>query len=317
MVSPWKVSSACLAVLVLIFALKPNILGYFIYPNKEAIAKRCIEYINANLVQPGTEAKLVRVEEVSGVYRIVTEYLGQEIPVYATKDGNLLFISALNLTQSVERKEFDAPDSDRPGVDLFVMSFCPYGNMAEDAMKPVVELLGKKAEFRVRYIVGLSQEQETNAFEIQGSKGKYYVSSLHGTNEAWADAVEACIQKHYPQSFWEFLVRMNERCTPVYRDLGKLNECWNGIAKELKIDSSKVEQCAKGDEALQMLAEDSKLAEQWKVRGSPTLIINGASYDGPRTPEAFKRAVCSGFSKPPAECKQELAGVAEAPQGRC
>ncbi|MBR9680180.1 MAG: hypothetical protein GOU99_03980, partial [Candidatus Altiarchaeota archaeon] len=46
-----------------------------------------VSYLNNNLVSPGTEASLVSVIDLGAVYQVTTEYQGNQIPVFATKDG--------------------------------------------------------------------------------------------------------------------------------------------------------------------------------------------------------------------------------------
>ena len=47
---------------------------------------------------------------------------------------------------------FEAKKSDKPEFQFYVMSFCPFGNDAEDVIKPVFDLLGKSADIRPQYI---------------------------------------------------------------------------------------------------------------------------------------------------------------------
>ena len=61
-------------------------------PSKDVIGQKAIDYINRNLVREGTSATLVSVEDMGDVYKVTTEYQGQQIPVYVTKDGRFLFL---------------------------------------------------------------------------------------------------------------------------------------------------------------------------------------------------------------------------------
>ena len=46
----------------------------------------------------------------------------------------------------------DLVKADKPKVELFVMSHCPYGTQAEKGMIPVVELLKDKISFEVKFV---------------------------------------------------------------------------------------------------------------------------------------------------------------------
>ena len=320
----WKSLSLILG-LALILLLFANLTGRFceiqnFQIDKEEIAQKALDYINQNLVQPGTSASLVSVEEESGVYKIVTKYLGREIPVYVSKDGKFLFLQGIDMNQKVEKKssqEFDAPDSEKPKVELYVMAFCPFGNQAENAMLPVVELLNGKADFRLRYIVNVYETQVSGALPIFTNGKTYYIDSLHGPGEAWEDLVELCVQKYYPTlTFWKFVVSVNQNCSSAYRDINQLNECWQSIAKNSGIDVNKIINCANSTEGLQLILQDTQLTQKLGVTGSPTLFINGERYYGARTPNSFKEAVCSGFIQEPKECEETLSEEGSV-QGAC
>jgi protein-disulfide isomerase len=321
----WK--SLCLVLgLALILLLFANFTGRFyelqvFQIDKDEIARKTLDYINKNLVQPGTSASFVSVEEESGVYKIVTKYLGNEIPVYVTKDGKFLFLQGIDMTKKVEERtpqQFDAPDSEKPTVELYVMSFCPYGNQAEDAMLPVIELLKEKADFRLRYIVNVYENEVPRSLPILADGKTYYIDSLHGPSEAWENLVELCVQKYYPTlTFWKFVVSVNQNCSSIYRDINQLNECWQSIAKNFEIDVNKIIVCANSTDGLQLILEDTKLTQKLGVTGSPTLFINGERYYGARTPNAFKEAVCSGFIQRPAECEETLSSEEGSVHGSC
>jgi len=54
---------------------------------------------------------------------------------------------------------FKPNKTDKPEVKFFVMSFCPYGNQAEEGLKPVAGLLGDKVSWQPYYIVNKISQQ--------------------------------------------------------------------------------------------------------------------------------------------------------------
>jgi glutaredoxin len=196
--------------------------------------------------------------------------------------------------------------SSRPSTEMFVMSFCPFGVQAENAMDPVVGLLGTKADFKVRYIA-----------TVQGTTVDS-VKSLHGLPEAKEDLRQLCIAKDYPQELWPYLVEVNARCYPVYKNATQLELCQKNVTATRGIDNQKIETCAGGSEGLALLSADEAITQNYKVTGSPTLIMNGQRYSGLRTAEAFKQGICARFETPPAECSVNLsAQVVAASTGSC
>ena len=185
---------------------------------------------------------------------------------------------------------------ERPVVDLYVMSFCPYGPQAETAMVPVVNLLGSTADIRIRYITTVS-----------GSTADT-VTSLHGPAEAQEDLRQICIQNISPEQFWNYLAQFDAQCYPASTNADTQKACWMNASTQAGINTAQIETCASGPQGIALLKTDESDANQNGATGSPTLIINGVTYNGARTPEAYKQAICNSFTTVPAECNTTLSG---------
>lgn len=282
-------------------------------------------YANANLISASNASTLTSVTERNGMYYIVTSSKARDYGFYATKDCNLLFINPYNLKGNatpvvvLSPKSTSSPTSvsspkpttsptpvpepvksSRPSVELFVMSFCPFGVQAENAMDPVVGLLGTKADIKVHYIATVNGDSLDS------------VKSLHGLPEAKEDLRQICIAKYYPQNLWSYLMDVNAQCYPVYKNATQLEFCQKNVTATLGIDNQKIEICASGSEGLALLKGDEAITKNLKITGSPTLIMNGQKYVGQRTAEAYKQAICARFETPPAECSMNLSDLAVA-----
>ncbi len=314
-VNPWIISTLILLIILAILLAYPSMTGRVVSTDGtrptvsgDEVANKAVDYINKYILAGQGTASFTSVEEKDGLYNIKLNIAGRVYDSYATMDGTLLFPSAVDLTETPELPEqqeqptgtFDAPDAERPEVDLYVMSFCPFGKQAEDAMEPVIGLLGDKADIKIRFIAN-----------VQGDDVES-VQSLHGIEEAKEDLRQICVMKNYDQeTFWSYLNEINENCFSIYRDSEKMDACWKEAAEKFDIDIEKIETCAYGSEGLDLLKADGELTEQYGVSGSPTLIINGERYSGGRTPEAFKQGICSGFETEPEECSETLEAAAE------
>jgi len=267
-------------------------------------ANTTMSYINDNLVLPNSTASLVSIEETKGMYVINTSYQAKTASVYMTKDCALLFMNPLSLdtpvpTPAVTQTPTQAPKkSARPVVDLYVMSFCPYGVQAETAIGPVVDLLGSKADIRIRYIT------TNDGTTVQS------VQSLHGPSEAQEDLRQLCIRKESPDLYWKYLDLFNTRCYPVWQNATQLQSCRENVTATLGIRLADSEACAFGSDGLGLLKADELDAKKYSATASPTLFINGVKYAGARTPEAFKTAMCASFETAPAECATNLSSSA-------
>jgi glutaredoxin len=287
----------------------------------QVCGQKAIAYVNNNLVPQGSSAEMGSVQETNGVYEITTRYRGSVISLYATKDCQVLFTNAIRIgslsdcntatgnciPSSAESTATQvAPvKSARPSVELYVMSFCPYGVQAENAFKPVADLLGTTADIRVRYIATVQGDSISS------------VQSLHGNAEATEDIRQLCLAKYAPEKYWDYLAAFNARCYPVWNDPARLSQCTENVTATLGIPMKAVDQCLSGNEGLGLLRTDEARTISTGSTSSPTLIINGQRYSGPRTPEAFKQAVCSHFDTQPKACDTVLTSQAAGVSGSC
>jgi len=195
----------------------------------------------------------------------------------------------------------------KPVVQLFTMAYCPYGNIAEEAIEPAVKLLNGAITFEPHYVIynnyGGSQYCIDN--------GTY--CSMHGAQEMTQDIRELCVWKYENSKFWDFVFAMNDECT-----YNNADTCWESVASGLGIDTSEVKTC-EANEASSLAAADDALNQKYGVQGSPTLIIDGQEVQPTsRSPEGFKQAICDAFgSNKPSECDTALSGSTGTASGGC
>lgn len=309
-----------MAVLVIATAVIATWAGFGLAQN--AIASQSIDsnalglkvesYINANLLgTQGVSAKITSEKEViMGLYEMPFEiYQNGAVvstgSVYSTKDKLFLVQAAfdLNTPLSQDSTTDDSADtekaavkSDKPIVDLYVMSFCPYGNKAEDTMKPVYELLKDDITFNLHFIVS-----------VNGTT----VDSLHGANEVAQDEREACVLKYYGNQDWfDFATYVNTNC-------GSTGSCWEAGADALKLDKNIVSTCV-ASEGVALMKEHEAASNAANASGSPTMIINGtestAVYNYGNS-ESYKTAICDAFNTAPEACSTVLSSNASTSTG--
>jgi len=298
----WRISTIVLALVLLAQVTGILPLTGLTSSSGQDVGNKAVKYINENLVEQGSTATLTSVKDVGNLYEIVTTYKGNKITVYASKDGNYLFLNGINMAQTTTTttpQVFNPTKQAVPEVNLFVMSFCPYGTQAEQLMKPVVDLLGSSTNLAIRFIVNV---QGTTVDSIQ---------SLHGVNEVAEDLRQVCIMKYYNQTtYWNYIMQFDSNCPSYVNDAAQLDTCWKAAANKYGIDTAKIQSCANSTDAINLLKADEALTNQYGVSGSPTLIINGATYNGARSSDAFNQAICSGFTTKPAGCSQNVTSTA-------
>jgi hypothetical protein len=317
----WRYTTIALLVIVVLllvaFLWKPggtSITGGTLLTSQNEIANKTVEFLNKNIITGNNTASISSVSEASGMLNITVLYQGREIPIYVTEDGKFLILSApidttVPIPQAEEQTEEqpqEIPKTDKPTVQLFVMAFCPYGIQAEDVMKPVVDLLGSKADIQVHFIASV------------GGTTPDSVQSLHGAPEAQEDLRQVCIMKYYDQkTYWNYVMAIDANCSSKYSDTAAYDACWKDAATKAGIDVSKIDTCSKGSEGVSLLKADADLSSSKGVSGSPTLIINGVIYSGARTSDAYKEAICGAFNTEPTECSTVLSTTGTTTSGGC
>ena len=288
--------------------------------NGEKIGQAVVKNINDTYFGGEETAVFTGFENVGKyLYKINIEVQEQEQPLYVTKDGEYGTIEIMKLKPS---EPVEIPEAEKPEVDLFVMSFCPFGNQAEEMMMPVANLLKDKIDIEVHYIFYSDYASGYPEYCLD-EENKY--CSMHGIQELNQGIRELCVWKYEKDKFWDFLQEINAQA-----DSTNVDDKWENIAKGLGIDTVKIKECQENegmDIAEEEVALTSKLypvqnpeqhrgEEEANVSGSPTLLINGVIYGGGRSANDYKEAICDAFNTPPAECEKVLEEDVEI-QGSC
>jgi len=289
--NPWIASTFVLGVFMLIIMLTgfSGITGGTV--SEDNAGEMLLNFYESS----GAEGLVLDSVETEGdFYKIILIYQGKNIPFYVTKTGYVVGNSLVSIipqdnSNIDSQTQNDIPKSDKPEVELFVMSFCPYGNRAENTMLPVYNLLKDNVDWNIHYIVS-----------IEGSN----INSLHGQPEVEQNEREACVLNEYGLiEWWAFTTYVNENC-------GYDGICWEDAAKEANLDINKIKTCV-SDNGLNLMKQSEEASNAAGAGGSPTFLINGVQSDAIyqyENPEAYKEAICSAFNKPPQECEEKLEG---------
>jgi hypothetical protein len=254
--------------------------------NKDTIAYSTVAFLNNNF---STTSTLKNVSEVNCVYKIALDVDGDITYVYTSIDGRLIFPTAID----VEAQPKIQSTSEKPVVELFVMSHCPYGLQTEKGILPVVELLGDKIDFEVKFV--------------------YY--AMQGKTELDEELVQYCIQKDFSSKYLDYL-----SCFVEEGDT-------QGCIDENNIDSDDLYDCvAETDETYDVTELYNNMDtwisgrfpqmniykadnEKYSIDGSPTLIIDGVETSSSRDSASLLSAICSKFTSQPYECSRTLSAA--------
>lgn len=223
----------------------------------------------------------------------------EELDVFAEKIKQL----EAQILQAKQNDSFQIVKSDKPLVEVFVMSYCPYGIQAEKGILPVQNFLKGKADFKIRFVDYI---MHPDSGELQENLRQY------------------CIQKEEESKYWEYLSCFvtNINSTLCFSsskiNKTKFDACYNSTDAEYNITNLYNDKSSWIASRYPQFPVEKDLNKQYGVRGSPTFVINGkiANVDA-YTPEEIKIAVCKAFNVLPSECNTTLNSTVTTQFGNC
>lgn len=295
---PWQISTIILGVvtvilLVLFFSggIGGKATGKVI--SEDDAGEKLVQFLNSR-TNGGVE--YISVEDMGNLYEIIVSYRNQQMPVYITKDGGYFVQGAVPLSAdspiSQTRPSADTLKSDKPTVELFVMSHCPYGTQMEKGMIPVVRELKEDIDFEIKFV---NYAMHPTQGEVEEQLNQY------------------CIQKEQNDKYLDYL--------SCFLGDGDGDRC----LKEIKIDTSKLKTCTKKTDKEFDIIKNLEDRSSWVsgrfpkfmihdadtkkygVQGSPTLVINGQKVQSGRDAQSILSTICSAFTTKPEGCNADMA----------
>lgn len=309
---PKKTFFIALGILVLATAI---IATLFAFTSKgktlsfEEAKEKTETYINENLMPSGSKVKITDIVEFEGeLYKMKIDLgNGQIIDSYVTKDGKTFFPQSMEIIESNTNENNSesstsnakgssgeiSKKSDKPVVELFIMSYCPYGTQIQKGITPVVEALEKNIDFKLKFV--------------------NYI--MHGEKEIKENLVQYCIQKEEPKKLVSYLncfLRDGDSSSCLVENKLNIDSCIKSTDKEFAITKNFEEKIG-WQGSYPPFDTDKTDNEKYDVQGSPTLIINGEEASSSRDPQSLLETICSAFNEKPEACSIQLSSAAPTP----
>ncbi len=299
---------------------KKEITGKKVSKKVSEDVQKKLEVVFSERLAPGSEVIFDEVREESDLYKVYITADGNDFEIYISKDYTKLMLQVIDLDELLDEikeeskidlsaenmKSLGFDKNSKPRLDYFVMSFCPYGNPADENASKIHAVFGDSVDVVPHYIVSLD------------SKNGY--KSLHGIQEAHQDIRELCVLENYGKDkFFEFTLASNKKLTSKNADAK-----WQSVAWEVGVDVNVVANCEK-DKGLEITKREMKATENTKVKGqngvgpvsgSPTMLVNGNKVNN--SASSIQGALCDSFGegKRPTACDQDIEEAA-AEAGSC
>jgi hypothetical protein len=160
-----------------------------------------------------------------------------------------------------------------------------------------VETLKDKVDFAVRFV--------------------YY--SMHGKKELDENTVQYCIQKEQKAKYLPYLScflnssNSSDCVAKAGVNTTLLSACINASDSAYNITANFNNQSSWLSGQYPIYAVDLADNQKYGVKGSPTLVVNGATVSAPRDSQSLLSAVCKAFNTEPSECNATLSNQAPSP----
>lgn len=268
-------------------------------------------FVNNYLMTSGEKVTVKNVTREYGLYKMTIGLSSGEVESYLTRDGKLFFPQALDVAKissasstatSTAASNTATPSAtvsvktDKPVIELFVMSYCPYGTQIEKGILPVVATLGSKINFQLKFV-------------------NY---AMHGAKELAENLTQYCIQKEQTAKLQDYLkcfLASSDSATCLTQtgvNTTKLASCVSETDTQYKVTAN-----ATGNVGYKGTYPSFNINEadntKYSVGGSPTLIINGQEINSNRDSASLLKTICSAFNNQPTECQTVLSSASPAP----
>ncbi len=149
----------------------------------------------------------------------------------------------------------------KPTLELFVMSYCPFGVQAEEKIIPIVKQFGDKINFKLRFIA--REKESPSPQDITP------FTSLHGYPEVAENIRQLLITQEYPDQYLDYILCRGK----------KLDKSWEACAEKLGIDVARIQQLFDTPEVSeQLFRENIKRATELGINTSPTILVDNHPF---------------------------------------
>lgn len=148
----------------------------------------------------------------------------------------------------------------KPTLELFVMSYCPFGVQAEEKVIPIVKKFGDAIDFKLQFIAEEKKESSTQNITP--------FTSLHGYPEVAENIRQLLIAQEYPDRYLDYILCRGK----------KLDKSWEDCAQKLGIDVAKIQALFDTAEAEQLFRENITRAADLGIKASPTILVDNHKF---------------------------------------
>ena len=210
--------------------------------------------------------------------------------------------------------DLDVKKTQKPQLQFFVMSFCPYGNQIEDVIRPVFDLLGDKVDLKPQFIFD-KVDGDLNTYCQSRSPdpsmcqqfidSKQFDGTIAECTKIIQDQINTCKdEKQYikiDNNYYTALhgkVEANQQIREIcawnladkpitwWNFIDNVNKnctgtnadtCWQDQAKTAGLDTDKITDCF-NTQAKELIEAEIAITDKFGVSASPTLLLESIEF---------------------------------------
>ncbi len=248
----------------------------------EQLGSMAVSYLSDNLLKQGLSASAINVSPYgSYLYRVDVQITRgdsvlQVVPVYITKDGELLALQVLNLSQPLhqEMQRVEVSQDDDPAIGpedapVVLVDFsdyqCPY--CRKFALETLPVLL-ERFKGKIRYVYRDFPLESIHPYALKAAEA----ANCAGEQGRYFDYHDLLFER---QSEWS----------------SGVNESFLRYAEELGLDLAAFRECLESGRYEQEVRKDLQDGMRAGVRSTPTLFINGIPVEGAQPVEVYESII--------------------------
>lgn len=289
--NPWILATFVLgivALLLIITSFSGGMTGGAIgVADKDVVTQKVMNFLNAQVGEGNV--KYVSTNLKNGLYEVLVNYQGTEVPVYVTADGTNLVQGVLPIDTALDSINSATPSPSNEPIQVSVDDDPIKGNKA--APVTIVEFSDFECPFCGKFYTE-TYKQIIDTYVTTGKASLVFrdfpLSSIHPDAEKAAEAAECANEQG---KFWEMHNKLFENQQALSVDNLKQ------YAKDLKLNTVKFNDCLDTGKYEAEVAKDTKEAASYGVTGTPAFFINGRLIAGAYPFSEFKKIIDEELAK--------------------
>jgi len=272
--------------LLLIISVFTNGFSFQKKLSKEEVKDKAEAYINA-LMKGQATAAIQEITEENDLYRIKLDVGGRVYDSYVSKDGQLLFPQAMNMTQELPAEQPPAEQADLSNVDM-TDDDPAKGN--DNAPVTIVEFSDFQCPFCAKFYTQTLPQIEEEYIKTGKARLVYrdFPLDSHKNSQKAAEASECADDQG---KFWEMHNIMFDNQDSI--GVSSLKK----YAENIGLDTAKFNECLDSGKYQAEVQKDLADGQKYGVTGTPAFFINGRLVSGAQPFDVFKGIIDEELSR--------------------